>query len=152
MKNDIPWTHIGDSLCFKRQAYLWGDIPNGVIIELELVNFFKSEIRRSYKGGAYQDFAAYAINDIDCLGVEKGVVFGIGIPFKTFFKAMDRCNNPIKCHISREIGRDNIYLKFKKKSACSMDILDIDIRKEDDVMTKKASEYIYCKDEKDRWK
>ncbi len=142
------WKHIGDTDCFTSLEVWWRRIPPNIEIEVELVNFYKSE-PRPYKEGAYHDFAAVAIIDIPEMGVIKGEMFCITFPYVTFYRAIHPLPMSIKRDIRRDMNNDNIYIKFTKKNRENMTIHQMERLKEDPELTIKADELIYDKKEND---
>ena len=136
------WPHIGDSNCWSRLEIRWRRIPCHVEIEVELINFFKSK-PKPFKTSAYHDFAAIALKDIPPLGLEKGDIFCLTFPWLTLNNGISPLPIHIRRSIKRDMGNDNIYLKFTKKNREFLIIHKLERREEDPEMTKKDDELVY---------
>ena len=131
--------HIGDSACFQRQKLYWNIIPLNQEIGIEIINFWKSRVVTPTGGGVYMEFAASFINNLPEPKVESGDILIIHISYRCMVRAVEQLPLYKKKFINRDMGNDNVYIKFIKKNDQAMDILDIEQRKEDQGMTQAAS-------------
>lgn len=134
--------HIGDTIEFYRVQYYWRQIPNKLEVEIELINFYKSKII-DCNDGAYHIFVAIALQDLKELNLEKGDIFIIHIPYRTFLVGLQSTDIQYRKQISRDMKNDNVRIKFLKSNKRIMDIKYIERIAEDPEMSKRADDLFY---------
>ena len=136
--NELP-KHIGHSLCFKKQTVFWNTIPYKKDMEVELINFWKARVIAPTGGGTYMDFVTLFINGMDNPHIDAGEIVVLHISYRCLEIAIERLPLYKKKFIQKDIGNDNIYMKFVKKNEQVMKIKEFELRKEDSDMNKTAS-------------
>lgn len=142
MPEEKKWKHIGDSMAFNKQQFYWMDIPKQIEIEFELINFYKSPVQES-RFGARHDFAAYCTKNIPEMGLIEGDIIQVGFSYRTLARAMQVVPLSLKRSISRDMGNDNIFIRFIKKNDMCMQVLDLERRQENPELSKTADELVY---------
>ena len=127
--------HIGDLACFQRQRLYWDTLPLDKEIEVELINFWDAEVVTTQSGGAYMEFAAYFCEPMEEHKVEKGDIIVLHFAYRSMARALDRIPLYKKKWITRDMGEDNVYIKFIKKNDKSTNILELERRKADQDMS-----------------
>lgn len=141
-----PFKHIGDSICFQRQRLYWDTLPENIVLEIEIINFFKGKVIE-YRNSAYMEFAVIFLHDVENPKVKKGDMLILHFPYRTLFRAIDKLHGSEKRQISREMCNDNVYLKFIKPNKKAMEILGIERLKETPELSLIADKILSEKDD-----